>query len=117
MLWKVARIAIAVESLSLSTLAIGIRIPATPRQLFNRFHIFQRKRSVFTMGNSQSQPNGDNVDTAAAATAAVYGSGSEIESVDDNNSAASVAESDDSNKEEEPDYTKLDIVSTFDSDM
>jgi len=71
---------------------------------------------VFTMGNSQSQPNGDNVDTAAAATAAVYGSGSEVESVDDNNSAASVAESDD-NKEEEPDYTKLDIVSTFDSDM
>eukprot|EP00984_Skeletonema_dohrnii_P022501 scaffold11620_cov199-Skeletonema_dohrnii-CCMP3373.AAC.4 len=68
------------------------------------------------MGNSQSQPNGDNVDTAAAATAAVYGSGSEVESVDDNNSAASVAESDD-NKEEEPDYTKLDIVSTFDSDM
>ncbi len=65
------------------------------------------------MGNTSSLPNDDNVDTAAAATAAVYGSGSEIESVDDR-SAASVAESDDD--EEEPDYTTMDIVSNFDSE-
>eukprot|EP00573_Skeletonema_grethae_P010329 CAMPEP_0201694210 /NCGR_PEP_ID=MMETSP0578-20130828/6554_1 /ASSEMBLY_ACC=CAM_ASM_000663 /TAXON_ID=267565 /ORGANISM="Skeletonema grethea, Strain CCMP 1804" /LENGTH=609 /DNA_ID=CAMNT_0048179857 /DNA_START=132 /DNA_END=1961 /DNA_ORIENTATION=+ len=67
------------------------------------------------MGNSSSLPNGDHVvDTAAAATA-VYGSGSEIDSVDDR-SATSVAESDDDDKEEEPDYTKMDILSKFDSD-
>jgi len=114
MLWKIARIAIALESLSLPTLAFGVRIPAT-RRVFNRFHIiFQRKRSVFIMGNSQSQPNG---------AAAAYGSGSEVDSADDDTSspssspAAVAKKSADDNNRKEPDYTNVDVTSKFDSDI
>ena len=115
MLWKVARFAIALESFSLSsTLALGVRLPAIFR-LNNRYHNLARG-SVFKniiMGNSQSQ-NGDNADKDAIAATA-YGSGSEIESVGDENSVASVTESDENEKE--PDYTSLDIVSQLDCDM
>ena len=114
MLWKVARFAIALESPSIFTLAFGVRIPAA--RIFNRVHIIFPKRRFFTiMGNSQSQTNGDNVDTAAAAVA--YGSGSEIDDTADDESSSVMTNSDNNNihEEGEPDYTNVDITSTFDS--
>jgi len=112
MLWKIARLAIAVESLSLSTLAFGIRILPATRRVLNRVH------NIFPiMGNSQSQPNGD---AAAADVAAAYDSGSEVDTADDDTSShAAVAKKSaaDNNDHKEPDYTNVDITSKFDSDL